>query len=244
MVEQGHCFALHVMSELRGVVGQTIILSDPDLVHRICHVLRLSVGESLVLFDAAVFMHGRIVMLGKKVVHVTIDQMERHTVLLPEIHWFLPILEKDSFEEALSHATVMGITSITPVITEQSARQIRVAHERQIRIMAAAAEQSKQFVFPQIRPIVSFGEALALCAQAPTVLFDEDGQSTRVVLDSLVAMNLGSLHVVSGPEGGLTAQEVAAFRNQGALVCSLTPTILRAWVAVSVGAALLRSCLR
>jgi RsmE family RNA methyltransferase len=49
------------------------------------------------------------------------------------------------------------------------------------------------------------------------------------------------VQVISGPEGGLTEIEKELLQTMGARVCALTPTILRAWAAVSVGAGFLRT---
>ncbi len=243
MVEQGHCFALYASYKLSGDVGNVISIDEDALVHRIINVLRLKVGEALVLFDAHVALRGRIALLGKKRIDFIVEQRRVHKPLHPEIHWFLPILERDSFEAALSHATVMGVTSITPVITTQSARQVRLSLERQVKIMAAAAEQSKQYVFPTMHPTVSFDQAFAQRnRQVPLVLFDDDGEPALPILSHLAELKPSSLAVLSGPEGGLTVDEITIAREQGALVCALTPTILRAWVAVSLGAGLIRSC--
>jgi len=245
MVGHGHCFALFIPGGLQGGVGDRVIIQEAAVLHRITHVLRLGAGETVLLFDATYVWLGRIAKVSKKFIELIIEQVDGHKAVIPEIHWLLPILEKDSFEEALSHATVMGVTSITPIITKQSARQVRLSSERQAKIMAAAAEQSKQFVFPIIRPIISFEEALAQRSkEAPFILFDEDGEPALPIMESLAHSKPSLVTVLSGPEGGLTHDEVAYARSQGALVCALTPTILRAWVAVSLGAGMLRACLK
>ena len=49
----------------------------------------------------------------------------------------------------------------------------------------------------------------------------------------------GDLLVVVGPEGGITADESAAFRVAGATACRLGPTVLRTSTAGTVAAAIL-----
>lgn len=245
MITHSHRFALYLFSAVSWEVGVEVGLDDNLLIHRIEHVLRLSVGDSVILFDQKAAFSCLICAIKKRKILLRVERKDLHRPLQPEIHWLLPILEKDAFSESLIHATVMGVTSITPVITKQSGRQVRIASDRQVKLMAAAAEQSKQFVFPQINMVMPLEEAIKMRDQSvPFIVFDEDGSPAFSLLTHLADCSPKKLYVLSGPEGGLVAEEVAEAKKSGAQLCALTPTILRAWVAVSLGAGLLRSCLR
>ena len=51
----------------------------------------------------------------------------------------------------------------------------------------------------------------------------------------------GDLVLIVGPEGGITGDEIAAFRAAGAAACHLGPTVLRTSTAGTVAAAVMLS---
>ncbi len=238
----GHLFALYsnplpILSD-----NTSVWITDADMYHRMTHILRLAVGERVILFDQSHSLVCEVIATAKKAVQIHSICLRPHVPLTPEIHWFLPILERDAFEDALSHATVMGVTSITPVITSRSQQVFRLRPERMEKIMAAAAEQSKQFIFPKIRPEIRLVAIPAqIGSEHPFILFDDQGGSIHQVLGAYSKQAPKQIYVCSGPEGGFEQEEILLLESFGAQRCVLTPTILRAWVAVSLGAGLLRS---
>ncbi len=68
---------------------------------------------------------------------------------MPEIRWCIPLIAKEAFEDIVYNFTAMGVASIQPLVTEKVKRSWGGDRERARldRIMIAAAEQSKQFVF-------------------------------------------------------------------------------------------------
>ncbi len=68
-------------------------------------------------------------------------------------------------------------------------------------------------------------------------------ESAEVAVGEVVPATDGDLVLVVGPEGGITEEELAAFRSAGASAVRLGPTVLRASTAgvVAAGALLSRT---
>jgi len=229
-VGESHVFSLYVdKKEFKN--NQLCELTDTDLVHRITHVLRLEVGEELILFT------------GTYRALITLEQIH---VLTPYISWFLPVLEREDFENALTMLTVYGAYTIIPFISQKSRRNwgSDKDFERAKKIMVAAAEQSKQYVLPLIEPVLSFEHMTKKMTEYTTVLFEFDGQSPReLLLGDNVQKKPKTIAGLVGPEGGFSAEEEALLRAHATHVCTLVPMTLKACDAVSLGMGLMRSLL-
>jgi len=244
-----HEFAFYaqvVKTIQRDAVLDMYELTDPELVHRIVTVLRLEKGEEIILFNEQFHVKASIVALdAKRSVMVQLRELLPNKQLSPPIHWILPLLKRELFEEALYMLTELGATSIQPVLTQKTTRFWSEGKEqsRALRIMRAAAEQSKQFVLPEFHPIVPLSLWL-LKMQSPQVIkvfFDPAGIPLPQVL--VLIEHHQEIIACAGPEGDLSYEEKLLLTDQGFVFCALTPTILRAQQAITVGLGALRSLL-
>ena len=217
-------------------------VTDKDLLHRLISVLRVQPNDHLLLFDATHHVTCTIIAITKKEVTVRVLERQHNTTVTPKIIWLLPLLEREDFEEALYVLTAMGATEIYPVITQKSRQNWgnEKERERAMRIMVAAAEQSKQFVLPTMQKTVTLQEATKTAGTK--LFFDAQGQPAYEVITQLQKEG-GPFLCLVGPEGDLTEVEKELVRENNFIFCKLTPTILRASHAVTVGMGLLRSCL-
>jgi 16S rRNA (uracil1498-N3)-methyltransferase len=240
--DKPHCFALYVPTIT--VQGNSLILHDPSLLHRIQHVLRLKEGEECILFDDQSHYRVKFVKMARAGIRGTIVSQVRHTPFLPSITWLLPILKRESFEEALYNLAQMGTTSIQPLITAKTSRSWGSEKEyaRVRSLLISSAEQSKSYILPIMHPVQAIMHWKPYDAGATKILFDGDGVLLK---DWLVPTDIPSALIgCVGPEGGLTAAEKSYLRSLGFVTCALTPTVLRAVEAVTLGMGILRSYYR
>ncbi len=221
-------------------------LEDTEVIHRIVHVLRLEKGTSIILFDAQYHMRATIATIDRRSITLRVEKIDTNKPLNPEIHWLLPLLKRDAFEEALYSLTELGATSIQPLLTQKTTRFWSGEKEsvRSQKIISAAAEQSKQFSLPHLEPIISL-ELWLLKSQKPQttkIFFDPAGKHLKEIV--ALCEKQHALIACAGPEGDLTYEEKRLLEDQGFLFCALTPTVLRAQQAVAVGLGALRSLLR
>lgn len=237
-----HEFALYFPLDTI-VSGKEIVIADKELIQRVTTVLRLSVGDNFILFDTA--SHARCVLerSSTKSITITLLNKEKNKVLAPAIHWFLPLLEREQFEEALYILSALGATTIQPLITQKSRRTwgSKKDYERAERIMIAAAEQSKQFVLPTLKQLDEFSAVTPLPSQAHKIFFDPAGINCFEAITQIQKQPLQEMVCMVGPEADLSLQEKDILKQHHFTFCALTPTILKASHAVTVAMGILRS---
>ncbi|MCX5922891.1 MAG: RsmE family RNA methyltransferase [Candidatus Dependentiae bacterium] len=247
-----HEFALysaHISSQLnKALVGSIILLEDQALVVRITSILRLRPGERVVLFDQSVNLVVEILEApSKKSLSCQVIVKSVNQIITPAITFVLPILKRDDFETALYSLVELGATRVQLVLTQKVQRTWggEKEFERAQRIMVAAAEQSKNFAFPELYPPIALSKCLEkIPVQAQKIYFDVDGQAALSLLNTIHAAAPQELFLMVGPEGDLTSEEKELLRSYSFTFCVLTPTILRATQAVAVGLGMARTVLR
>lgn len=213
---------------------QDEILLSGD-VARHAAVLRLKPGEKVTLCDG----EGREALCR-------VQSAEKDALLLrvlsrgqseSEAHVFVTLYmafsKSDKFEHVVQKATELGAFR---VVAFPSARCVSRPDEKSLKnklsrwekIAASAAEQSGRGVIPKVSALPSFAAVLAEANQTdvPVLCYEnEDGFSLSDALRKKTGFSTVSL--ITGPEGGLTEEEVDAAREAGVFVCTLGKRILR-----------------
>ncbi len=238
-----HLFALFV-EQLPALHG-TLNFKDADLWNRITRVLRLHTGDHLILFDSKNSLEiilDEATFASKKNIVGEIISSKITEPLFPTLYFYPCITKKTDFEEIIYTATQMGASHIVPVISEKVQRKWGGDKERKRlkKIMIAACEQSKQFALPALEQPIKL-PGIALNKNDFGICFDAHGKTFSSF--SQQESNKKNLHVVCGPEGGLTDKELNLLQIKGFQKFALTPTILRARDAAVVGLGILRTLL-
>ena len=249
--KQKHEFALYreSLSLLvhKKVPGNSIIFSDEKLFHRMMTVLRLRIGDGCVFFDRDTFVTAVVqAFVGKKQVHIEMRSIHSTAVLHSNITFLLPLLKRDDYEAALYALAEVGVNSIQLVFTQKTGNQWSGSRdsERAERILIAAAEQSKNFAYPQLHAPVSLEVALKKNAAAGTkIFFDPQGERLFDVMKTLHSNQPKSVLLLVGPEGDLSLEEKKMVQANNFIFCALTPTIMRAVQAAALAAGFVRSLL-
>ena len=222
-----------------------LALALPPGAARHVQVLRMQPGEALTLFDGRGGEYAAVVeRMGRSEVTVNVgahDPVEREA---PQaVHLALGMPANDRMDWLVEKATELGVASIQPLMTAHGV--LRLAGERAEKkrahweaIAIAACEQCGRNRVPQIHPVRAYAEWLG---EAPA----EDGVR-RIVLSlapgTQPLMELpgaGAWQVLSGPEGGLSADEEARALAQGFRPARLGPRVLRAETAALAALTLL-----
>lgn len=238
-----HCFALHVtnlnLSDLPHETKKAYRSTDGAFIHRVKTILRLKEDDRLVLFDSS---HHTTALLKKVSPHelvFLVEPLEPNIFLQPSITWWLPLLKKEAFEEALYTLTEMGVQFIQPLRTKKATRSwgLPKDYARAQAVMLAACEQSKQFTVPILRPLKELAECTTEGIHLK-LFFDASGEP---LIPVLTEQSGAPVIACVGPEGDLTTDEKKYLKEQGFVFCKLTSTVLRAQQAVAVGLGILRS---
>lgn len=217
--------------------GQTLFLSD-DTHHHLFTVLRCSEGEEIVIFNGAgESWLARISALTKKSSQITFQQPLPDNPESPLIiHLAQAVSKGDRMDFVMQKATELGVTSITPIITERGNVKLdadrwdkKLAHWQQIIINAC--EQSGRTTLPVLHPVVGL-----------THWFSQAPQGLKLMLSPKATQALSAypkpeqVTLLIGPEGGLTDQEMAwASSRFDFQAIKLGPRILRTETAAMAG---------
>ncbi len=224
---------------------ESLVVTDPVFIHRIAHILRLNVNDSIILFDRTINGIAQIVTIQKKLIELSFNSIKKNLSLVPNITIGLPLLKRDSFEQALYAATELGANEIQLLITEKSQRIF--TQKEMIRaqnIVHAAAEQSKNFAFPILHEPISLP---IFCQRVESdcvpIFFDPHGEPIAKVVNNFSMKDSKAYTLLVGPEGDLSSQEKELLRDHTYRFVQLTPTILRSYQALTIGLGIFRSFL-
>lgn len=211
--------------------GDLITLTGESAAH--ARVLRLMPGEEVTLCDGA----------GREA-ETTVVSLEPGQVLLRlnqlhssaseprlSVSLYMGFPKADKLEHVVQKATELGAFEIVAFPCERSisrpdAKALSKKLERWQKIAASAAEQSGRGRIPQVLTLPSFDAAVARASQADwAALFYEKERDGSIA--STLPPKLTTAAILTGPEGGLTEEEVAKARQAGVKVCTLGPRILR-----------------
>lgn len=235
-----HQFAFYY-PELNDFKNETqLTIDDKALVRRIINVLRIAIGDTLILFDDSFHAEAKVVESKKNKVIVELGSLKNNEVLKPNIVVGLPLLKKDAMSVALYNCVELGATQVQLLLTEKSQHSWK-SHDRERleRVVIAAAEQSKNFAMTEILEPVPLTE---WCSSDDTIFWmDVDGAPLTEIISSKNISNFDSVKLLVGPEGDFTSGEKKLLSESNTKVFKLTPTVLRSIQALSVALGYVRS---
>jgi 16S rRNA (uracil1498-N3)-methyltransferase len=209
----------------------------PEDAGRHVQVRRLQPGDDLRLFDGAGGeWSAQVTRMGKRDVDVRVgahEPVDRELPFALEIALGMPTNER--MDALIEKATELGVAAIQPLQTERSVLRLdgdraarRVAHWQAVAV--GASEQSGRTRVPVVAPVRGLGSWLAAQPEpAPhSGRFVMSTGSAPALARAFTPVPQGRWLALSGPEGGLTADEEAAAATRGFTRISLGGLILRA----------------
>ena len=201
-------------------------------------VLRVRIGDSVEILD------------GRGAVYSgTVQEVDRRYMTLmitgrivpdtePDTPVFLiqPLLKGDRMDLVVQKTTELGIRGIFPVVSRYSVvRQTRkVEHWR--KVAAQAVRQSGRTVVPDLLQVSRLSDIMAsLPTQGIKIVFHRDGEGDIGKIFSSLPEPPAAVYCLTGPEGGLSGEEVKASVNAGFIPVTLGRRTLRAETASIVG---------
>ena len=225
---------------------EQVRLSDPDLARQIGRVLRLTPGDHVLLLDGlGMAAEVELTAIGRDAVTGTVVRREAVGGEPPlNLTFYLPLIRAERFEWAVQKCVELGARRLVPTHCARSLAADRTDArklERWRRIAREAAEQSCRGVLPEVSAPLSFDAAVEAAAGADLALLLWEGQAHH--LRSILRAHGGewngrAIHLLSGPEGGITPDELTRARERGIIPVSLGPRVLRAETAPIAAAAM------
>lgn len=215
--------------------GENIVITGNDVNH-IKNVLRMRCGEQILISDGQDREYCCIIdeLAEDQVITRIIDVCGSNAELPVKITLFQGLPKADKLELVIQKAVELGVYEIVPVATKRSVVKLDSKKEekkllRWNAIAQSAAKQSKRLVIPEVRPVMTFSEALCYAKDLDlNILPYEDAQGishSREVIRGIHGKR--SLGIFIGPEGGFEEAEVGKAKEIGIQPITLGHRILR-----------------
>lgn len=220
-------------------LDQEVISFASSEAHHIARVLRLRPGARLVVFDGSREVEVELIEVGpsgviaRRTGPVSVSQRPVDIALIQGIP------RGGKMDLVVRMGTEIGLCAIHPVLTDRTVVEpsaLRV--DRWRRVAQEAARQCGRGDCPEIHAPAPLVEALA--AVGPVDVFVVPWETeARPIGEVVAARPFHTAAILIGPEGGLTAGDVAAARAAGGQSVSLGPLVLRTETAGLVATAML-----
>ena len=208
-----------------------IYITELNIVHQIRNVLRLKVGERLVLCDGTLKEAVIEILDFKKnlVKAKVIDVYENRNEPKVSVSLYCSILKRDNFELVCQKACEIGVSEIVPLLTKRTVK-LSLKYERLKKIVKEASEQSGRGKVPVINKARKYTDEIKTKKDLLNIFFDEKGED----IDSLKTNNIQNIGIWIGPEGGWTVDELNLASKYNAKIFKLGDLTLRSETAAII----------
>jgi 16S rRNA (uracil1498-N3)-methyltransferase len=217
-----------IFTEQTLVTGELVQLEEAAS-HHLSKVLRMQAGRELILFNGAGGEFAAMIHeVSKKHVTVAIAEHTADNRESPlQLELAIGISRGERFEWVLQKATELGVTKITPLITERT--EVKVGGERQEKlidrwqqIIVSACEQCQRNLLPELSAPIQISDWLTTVnSDLRFVLHHRDSKSLPA------EQKPQSVSLLIGPEGGLSESEIAQAQAKNFNALTLGPRVLR-----------------
>lgn len=216
-------------------INNNIALIDGSDVNYLKNVLRLKVGDDIIVLDSKSKEYSsKIVLLDKGTIKAELIK-EKHLASEPRVKITIAqgIPKNPKMEIVIQKSTELGAEKIIPVMTERSIVKIPAEKEsgridRWRKIAKEAAEQSGRTMIPIIEGIRNLDDVLAQKDDfdGRILLWEMEKEMT---LKKFLQKNRGinNLLILIGPEGGFSRREAELAKKNGFATVSIGNRILR-----------------
>ncbi|MBQ9157374.1 MAG: 16S rRNA (uracil(1498)-N(3))-methyltransferase [Eubacterium sp.] len=219
------------------IIDSEVVLTDLTDINHIKNVLRMRIGEKVTFCcsDLEKDYICSINQLTDEEIRASIEDINGISGELPvRIVLFQGLPKSDKMELIIQKAVELGAAEIVPVATKRCVVKLdeKKAVKKVLRwneIAKSAAKQSKRSRIPEVKDVMTYGEALHYARALSMILIpyeDAKGIShSRKLVESVKGKE--SLGIFIGPEGGFEEKEVDQAREIGAHPITLGHRILR-----------------
>lgn len=225
-----------------GSIAIGMLQLDEKASHHLARVLRVSLGENIILFNGeGGEYHAVIRQINKKNIVAEVLKFADRNVESPvKIILAQGLARGEKMDFVIQKAVEMGVSEIVPVITERC--NVRLDQEREQKrmqhwqaVVISACEQSGRNRLPVMHAPIELEEWMEKTdAEMKFVLSPHAAEKLHDV------KRASSVAVVIGPEGGLSEAEIQAAQRKGFSALNLGPRILRTETAALAALAVLQ----
>jgi len=223
------------MSTLIRLYAETALAQDQqielpaDQAHYINNVMRLNVGDPVLVFNAQDGEWAATLLEGKKKRCVLqVGEKKRAPEETPDLWLCFAPIKKQRLDFIIEKATELGVSHLQPVITRHTITS-KIRTDRLHAQAIEASEQCERLNIPDVKEAVSLTQLIKDWPENRR-LFVLDERGGAEPINQALQTHKDGLHAfLTGPEGGFEASELDLLRKLPFVTpISLGPRILRA----------------
>ena len=218
----------------------TLTLDGPEA-HHLMHVLRITAGEKVEVFDGrGLVVSAEVVTIRKRDVELRIVAARREAYPAREVILGTAVPKGDRFDWLIEKATELGVTRIVPLITSRSSVDPRDSKLDKLRqTVITACKQCGRNHLLEISPVTAWADFVRHeFSNRAAFIAHLTSDASPLSLGGPMLDQQPSTVFAIGPEGGFTEEEVELAVAAGAKPISLGPLVLRIETAAIAIAAL------
>ena len=207
------------------IIENTTSLLSKEHTHYVANVMRLKRGSNINFFNQEGEWISEVVFLEKDRVEVKFLNRVKGSLKSSNIELAICLVKKNPMEIILQKATELGVSKITPIISERT--EIKdLNYERAKKITIEATEQSNQFSPPEISKIIKLKDFINNLNGSTKLFFADINCKVGLKKEDVKDKNLKTLLI--GPEGDFSPEErKMILENNNTISFSLSKNILR-----------------
>ena len=218
----------------------TLTLDGPEA-HHLMHVLRITAGAAVEVFDGrGRVVSAAVVAVRKRDVELRVVTSRREAPSAREVILGTAVPKGDRFDWLIEKATELGVTRIVPLVTARSSVDPRDGKLDKLRqTVIAACKQCGRNHLLELSPVTAWADFVRNEFPNRAAFIAQLTSDARPLsLGGPMLDQQPSTVFAIGPEGGFTDEEVALAVAAGAKPISLGPLVLRIETAAIAIAAL------
>ena len=212
------------------IVENTTSLLSKEHTHYVANVMRMKRGSNINFFNKDGEWLSEIVFLDRDRVEVKFLNKLKEPSKNSNIELAICLVKKSPMDTILQKATELGVTKITPIVSERTEVK-ELNFERAKKIVIEATEQSNQLIPPKISQITKLKDFLNNLDSSTKLLFADVNSKDNLKKEILSEAKF--LSVLIGPEGDFSPSEIELIHgNTNVLPFTISRNILRSDTAV------------
>lgn len=245
--------------------GTTVEIASEAIRNQLINVLRLTPGNKVILLNGCGLAFESVLdAASRHAVQCTVLARTALQDSRPNVSVALAIIKRDRFDWALQKLTELGATEVVPLFTDRTvvkidmrdAKGVETKRSRWHSILREAAEQSERATIPHLvnpRSFESWVSEITAGGTSDTAFICAERIPCTHLRDILLpAMSQKenfsgttgkTIHLIVGPEGGFTSDEIEYARARGVKPVSLGHRVLRSETAAIYALAQVMWCL-
>ena len=212
------------------IVENTTSLLSKEHTHYVVNVMRMKRGSNINFFNKEGEWLSEIIFLDRDRVEVKFLNKIKESSKLSNIELAICLVKKNPMETILQKATELGVSRITPIISERTEVK-ELNYERAQKIVIEATEQSNQLNPPEVSKVIKLKDFLEKLDNESKFLFADVNSQNNLQKKAIEGETL--IKILIGPEGDFSPSERESILSKANTTSfSISKNVLRSDTAV------------